>query len=314
VVGRDEAVHAHGPVEVHLPGDTASELDGLYPAAKRLREDALDQPLQPLLELMQSHLSGEHTHAAPGTLRGPRASGGIGRRAGFRFLCPKGRGGSSPPSPTRVKVLVKGGAPTLQWAAGPVSRVSCRVPRTQIGHAIAQDDVLQGKQSPADADVVGDQAVKERPGSAGSSKTISGDLQLAHREFNPPRPRLGGGEGNRDDRDHSPAPCWDAGVTMGTARINGTVGEIGIDSITKGPGDAPSLGIPTGRLGLARNLRKLVERRHLGFGGNLRGRLGRLGGGRRWGRLARKLPDIEDPLAELTLPVVNGIGVPVVQH
>jgi hypothetical protein len=30
-----------------------------------------------------------------------RASGGIGRRAGFRFLCPKGCGGSSPPSPTR---------------------------------------------------------------------------------------------------------------------------------------------------------------------------------------------------------------------
>src|SRR5918992_5013643 len=29
-----------------------------------------------------------------------RASGGIGRRAGFRFLCPQGRGGSSPPSPT----------------------------------------------------------------------------------------------------------------------------------------------------------------------------------------------------------------------
>jgi hypothetical protein len=32
--------------------------------------------------------------------RPPRASGGIGRRAGFRFLCPKGRGGSTPPSPT----------------------------------------------------------------------------------------------------------------------------------------------------------------------------------------------------------------------
>jgi hypothetical protein len=30
------------------------------------------------------------------------ASGGIGRRAGFRFLCPQGCGGSSPPSPTNV--------------------------------------------------------------------------------------------------------------------------------------------------------------------------------------------------------------------
>jgi hypothetical protein len=39
-----------------------------------------------------------------GTLRVPhhRASGGIGRRAGFRCLCPKGCGGSSPPSPTSV--------------------------------------------------------------------------------------------------------------------------------------------------------------------------------------------------------------------
>src|SRR5579862_4246911 len=33
-----------------------------------------------------------------------RASGGIGRRAGFRFLCPQGRGGSSPPSPTHCGV------------------------------------------------------------------------------------------------------------------------------------------------------------------------------------------------------------------
>src|SRR3954467_12176362 len=38
----------------------------------------------------------------------PRASGGIGRRAGFRFLCPKGRGGSTPPSPTRG-CFVEGG-------------------------------------------------------------------------------------------------------------------------------------------------------------------------------------------------------------
>src|SRR5262249_6058636 len=32
-----------------------------------------------------------------------RASGGIGRRAGFRCLCPQGRGGSSPPSPTPAR-------------------------------------------------------------------------------------------------------------------------------------------------------------------------------------------------------------------
>ena len=33
-----------------------------------------------------------------------RASGGIGRRAGFRCLCPKGCGGSSPPSPTNHRL------------------------------------------------------------------------------------------------------------------------------------------------------------------------------------------------------------------
>ncbi len=32
---------------------------------------------------------------------GTRASGGIGRRARFRSVCPKGRGGSTPPSRTR---------------------------------------------------------------------------------------------------------------------------------------------------------------------------------------------------------------------
>src|SRR6185312_13171962 len=39
--------------------------------------------------------------AVPGKLEpATRASGGIGRRAGFRCQCPQGRGGSSPPSRT----------------------------------------------------------------------------------------------------------------------------------------------------------------------------------------------------------------------
>src|SRR5262245_3585179 len=36
-----------------------------------------------------------------------RASGGIGRRAGFRCLCPQGRGGSSPPSPTEGQPMFR---------------------------------------------------------------------------------------------------------------------------------------------------------------------------------------------------------------
>jgi hypothetical protein len=37
-----------------------------------------------------------------------RASGGIGRRAGFRCQCPLGRGGSSPPSPTTAGLRLTG--------------------------------------------------------------------------------------------------------------------------------------------------------------------------------------------------------------
>ena len=43
----------------------------------------------------------------------PRASGGIGRRAGFRILWTQVRGGSSPPSPTcRLHVFV---TTVLNW-------------------------------------------------------------------------------------------------------------------------------------------------------------------------------------------------------
>ena len=44
-------------------------------------------------------------HSARGTLGGARASGGIGRRARFRSVCPKGRGGSTPPARTGRKGL-----------------------------------------------------------------------------------------------------------------------------------------------------------------------------------------------------------------
>ena len=47
-----------------------------------------------------------------GRLPFPRASGGIGRRAGFRCQCPKGRGGSSPPSRTQRS----GGFPPLLFS------------------------------------------------------------------------------------------------------------------------------------------------------------------------------------------------------
>ena len=58
-----------------------------------------------------------------------RASGGIGRRAGFRFLCPKGCGGSSPPSPT------------LRWARvhfDAAAATSCRTPGSCAPAVLAQ--------------------------------------------------------------------------------------------------------------------------------------------------------------------------------
>lgn len=49
----------------------------------------------------------------------PCAGGGIGRRAGFRFQCPKGRGGSTPPSRTERERVSPGDE---NHREGPVSR------------------------------------------------------------------------------------------------------------------------------------------------------------------------------------------------
>src|SRR5581483_2873408 len=89
-----------GAVVVHLPHEPAAELDGAQAAAEGACEDTLHHSLESPFESGQAH--GRPLYA--GLVTWPtvtRASGGIGRRAGFRFLCPQGRGGSSPPSPTR---------------------------------------------------------------------------------------------------------------------------------------------------------------------------------------------------------------------
>ena len=115
--------------------ERAGELDRLHLAAEGAREGAVDGPLDPLLEAVEnSHVvppsvlaraggaapapgrSGAGTasltaarqavgctaDAAVLASSGARASGGIGRRARFRSVCPKGRGGSTPPSRTRA--------------------------------------------------------------------------------------------------------------------------------------------------------------------------------------------------------------------
>jgi len=110
-------------VKVHLARQSAAELHRLKLNAKRLGERSLDEALQAALKLLESHPSTRIPAGRAGPLAVDgneacratvfiativvgiaRASGGIGRRAGFRFLCPQGRGGSSPPSPTDCDV------------------------------------------------------------------------------------------------------------------------------------------------------------------------------------------------------------------
>ena len=46
---------ADGAVLIHLAREPPPDLDGLHPAAEGLGEDALDQTLEPALELLQTH-------------------------------------------------------------------------------------------------------------------------------------------------------------------------------------------------------------------------------------------------------------------
>jgi hypothetical protein len=118
-------------VQIHLAGQPAADLDRLEAASKRLGQRTLHQTLEALLKLLESHCLPEITGRGPRTgihrasdlvtpvrAAGPRrrrdycwpvtrASGGIGRRAGFRFLCPKGCAGSSPASPTTSREIAR---------------------------------------------------------------------------------------------------------------------------------------------------------------------------------------------------------------
>ncbi len=54
-IGRDEASHAHPPVQVHLTCEPPPDLDRLEVASKRLGQRTLHQTLEALLELLESH-------------------------------------------------------------------------------------------------------------------------------------------------------------------------------------------------------------------------------------------------------------------
>ena len=125
-LGQGEHVAVRGPDlldpdglgRVHLAHHPLGELDRLQARAERRREEALDDTAETSLEVTKDghgycfrwSEGGSRGFYPAHRARNPRArllrfvparaSGGIGRRAGFRFLCPQGRGGSTPPSPT----------------------------------------------------------------------------------------------------------------------------------------------------------------------------------------------------------------------
>src|SRR3954470_18769137 len=86
-------------------------------------------------------------------LHSTRASGGIGRRAGFRCLCPKGCGGSSPPSPTGRQERVRA---WMSWSSGKDSALALHRAREVLGLEVTRLLVTLN----ADADRVSMHAVR----------------------------------------------------------------------------------------------------------------------------------------------------------
>ena len=54
-IGRDESVDPQAPLEVHLPGEAATNLHGVEVTPKCLGERAVDQALEAPFELLESH-------------------------------------------------------------------------------------------------------------------------------------------------------------------------------------------------------------------------------------------------------------------
>ena len=114
-LGATVPAHAERAAGVELAHEPATDLDGLEaaaeglarrcprPAARACARTAGVPSSDDIPAAVHSLSTARMTSATSRTVLVPcpaRASGGIGRRAGFRFLCPQGRGGSSPPSPT----------------------------------------------------------------------------------------------------------------------------------------------------------------------------------------------------------------------
>ena len=55
-IGRDQAMDAEAPLQVHLPGHPTTDLHGVELAPEGLRERAVDHALEAPFELLQSHV------------------------------------------------------------------------------------------------------------------------------------------------------------------------------------------------------------------------------------------------------------------
>src|SRR5260370_39118383 len=121
--------HDGGPI-VHLPLHRARHFDRLQFGPEGAREGTLYHAFKPTLEALQNSQRATSLHVPrprwyPGrrSARGRAnllvAQGGWrnGRPARFRSVCPKGREGSNPSSPTSRLVLVVGLRPTSRLAA-----------------------------------------------------------------------------------------------------------------------------------------------------------------------------------------------------
>ena len=118
------------------------------------RSSRRSKPWSPTTRLYRAP-SPNRGHAGPsGADRGHcypdarRASGGIGRRAGFRCLCPKGCGGSSPPSPTdrpRVSVHGRTVAPPSTLITWPVIQLASADIRNATAAAMSSGSPRRGE-------------------------------------------------------------------------------------------------------------------------------------------------------------------------
>jgi hypothetical protein len=143
-------------------------------------------------------------------VRAARASGGIGRRARFRSVCPKGRGGSTPPSRTQPRDISRTRGPGDQGNGRPVLVVSGGRPR----FATAATTSAAGSADPSDCLSVHIEDLAEGSHRLGALRSMPNattptDAYSGKRELETEYPR--------DTSGSMPVGCWAAPTTRTTS-------------------------------------------------------------------------------------------------